>query len=433
MNKTTTTNPVATNRVATNQGTTSQGTPAPNTTPRSLPRPQLKEVNNLTGLPCFQFMDMGAGRKFFDVVVVKASFELQNGVAQLSQNQADVCFVDDMWGDALSGTNPEFASLKAVGDTVLFKPVTDIYVTGTVRSFQNKPQTSWHGVLCVRRGKEMLINKTLRFTGPRQWRHTSGNIWKLTTPVATTAVPLRYELAYGGHYLDLKANKTTNKTTEQATEQTQETFAANPAGSGYFGPTDSLFSLSRPNNASPLATHQRDQSYTAPQIDWPTDRINTNTDINFKTYQPAGWGPIARWWRPRVERQGSYDAAWQQDFEQNTHGFADYPKDFDYSYFNSAPADQMVKGALNGALQGDEFIELVGVFRDKEAVSLQLPNWIIQADLFNPEGQKGTWLKDNMRLDTIHVDLDSQQLHATWRLTLRHEQNISHCIISEVQ
>lgn len=397
------------------QNTTATGQ---NETPRTLPRPQLKEVNNLTGLQSFEFMDMGVGRKFFDVVVVKASFDLVTGIAQLSQNQTVVCLADELWRDEDDNFKraPEYASLKAAGDTVLFKPLTDVYVTGMVRSFQNMPQTSWNGMLRVRQGKDVLINKTLRFTGPRQWRHTSANIWKLTRASATTHVPLRYELAYGGHYIDVKAKETT--------EPVIEAFEPNPSGSGYFGPTDSLLSF---GNGSPLALHKRDQSYVGPQIDWPNDRISTNTDINFKNYRAAGWGPIARWWSPRVERQGSYDAAWHQDFEQNTYGYADYPKDFDCSYFNCAPADQMIKGALNGALQGNEFIELGGVFDEKQAVSVQLPGWKLKVDLFNHEGK---WLTDNMRLDTIHVDLDTQQLHATWRLTLSHERRISACIIA---
>lgn len=401
-----------------NQATQTAKNTTQNATPRTLPRPQLEEVNNLTGLPSLKFMDMGVGRKFFDVVVVKASFDLVNGIAQLSENQPAVCLADDLWQDedANSKRAPEYSSLKAAGDTVLFKPLTDVYVTGTVRSFQNKPQTSWNGSLSVRQGKGVLINKTLRFTGPRQWRHTSANIWKLTSASATTHIPLRYELAYGGHYIDVKAKETT--------EPVIEAFEPNPAGSGYFGPLDGLFSL---GNGSPLALHKRDQTYVGPQIDWPTDRISSNTDINFKTYRPAGWGPIARWWSPRVERQGSYDAAWLQDFEQNTHGYADYPKDFDCSYFNCAPADQLVKGALNGALQGNEFIELTGVFSDRQAVSVQLPGWKLEVDLLNHEGK---WTTDNMRLDTIHVDLDTQQLHATWRLTIGHEQQISDCVIA---
>jgi hypothetical protein len=394
--------------------------------PRTLPYPQLKELHNLTDLPHFQFMDMGAGRKFFDVVVVKASFDLKTGVAQLSADQSAPCLADDLWRD--TGAQPEYASMKAVGDTVLFKPFTDVYVTGTVRSFQNKPQTNWYGLLCVRRGKELLINKTLRFTGPRHWLHKARDVWKLTPPSATTQVPLRYELAYGGHYLDPKALQTLTKqqqkdagtgaATEIDPDLATQVFAANPAGSGLFGL----------GSSSSEATHQISQSYPAPQIEWPTDNISTSADINFKTYQPAGWGPIARWWRPRVERQGSYDAAWLHDFAHNPLGYADYPKDFDYSYFNCAPADQMVKGALNGALQGDEFIELVDVFADKEAVSLQLPSWKLQVDLFDHRHQ---WLSDQMRLDTLHIDLDTQQLHATWRLTLRHEQRISHCMITE--
>jgi hypothetical protein len=277
-----------------------------NATPRTLPRPQLKDVNNLTGLPSFTFMDMGVGRKFFDVVVVKASFDLTTGVAKLSPNQSDICLADELWQDAHDNIQraPEYSSLKAVGDTVLYKPLTDIYVTGTARTFQNKPQTSWHGALFVRQGKDMLVKKIIRFTGPRQWRHTSANIWKLTPATPTTHVPMRYELAYGGHYIDVKA--------KQTTEPAIEAFDPNPAGSGYFGPLDSLFSL---GNGSPLALHKRDQTYVGPQIDWPTDRISTNTDIHFKTYRPAGWGPIARWWSPRVARQGSYDAAWLEDFE----------------------------------------------------------------------------------------------------------------------
>lgn len=42
---------------------------------------------------------MGVGRKFFDVVVVKASFDLVTGIAQLSQNQTVVCLADELWQD----------------------------------------------------------------------------------------------------------------------------------------------------------------------------------------------------------------------------------------------------------------------------------------------------------------------------------------------
>jgi hypothetical protein len=384
-------------------------TPAPEipqVSKRLLPYPKLQELHNTTGLPHFQFMDMGQGRKFYDVVIVKASFDLKDGVAQLSEYQAGPCLVDEFWNE----DQTEYASLKTVSDTVLHKPFTDVYVTGPAHSFQNKPQTSWHGLLRVRRGKELLINKTLKFTGPRHWEHKGKDEWRLTKPTQTTQVQLQYELAYGGHYLDLKALQK-QKGTEQDKDPSiaTETFAANPSGSGLFGPTDGLFSKGSP-------THDPKQRYPGPQIEWEADRISTSADIDFKTYQPAGWGPIARWWRPRVERQGTYDEAWMKDFRSNK--YADFPKDFNNSYFNCAPVDQMIKGAL----QGDEHVELVGVFEDKQTVSVQLPGWKLNVDSFDHDYKK---MQGQMRLDTLHVDLEAQQLHTTWRITLAHEQEIN--------
>jgi hypothetical protein len=131
---------------------------------RKLPERQLQELHNLTGLPHFQFMKMGQGRKFYDVVIVKASFDLKDGIAELSAKQAGPCLVDAFFNE----DEPEYSSMQAAGDTVLHKPFTDVYVTGTVKTYQAQAQTSWHGLLRVRRGKEHLVNKTLKFTGPRQ-------------------------------------------------------------------------------------------------------------------------------------------------------------------------------------------------------------------------------------------------------------------------
>jgi hypothetical protein len=387
----------------------------PQASKRLLPYPQLQTLHNFSSLPHFQFMDMGQGRKFYDVVIVKASFDLKDGVAELSDKQAGPCLVDAFFNE----DQPEYSSMRAAGDTVLHKPFTDVYVTGTVKTYQAKPQTSWHGLLRVRRGKELLINKTLKFTGPRQWSHKSKDVWRLSKPMPTTQVALQYELAHGGHYVDpQQLKKQKGPEADKDLSQATETFLANPAGSGLFGPTGSLLTAGSP-------THDPKQHYPGPQIEWETDKISDSDDIDFKQYQPAGWGPIARWWSPRVERQGSYDAAWMKDFQHNKFGYADYPKDFNNSYFNCAPADQMIKGAL----QGDEHIELAGVFAYKQTVSVQLPGWKLVATSFDHDDQG---LQGQLRLDTLHVDLDKAQLHVTWRITLEHAQKIHTCVIELV-
>jgi hypothetical protein len=92
-----------------------------------LPNRQLQELHNLTGLPHFQLMEMGPGRKFYDVVIVKASFYLKNGVAELSDKQAGPCLVYAF----LNEDEPEYSSMSAAGDTVLRKPFTD--VTGEIQ------------------------------------------------------------------------------------------------------------------------------------------------------------------------------------------------------------------------------------------------------------------------------------------------------------
>ncbi len=377
---------------------------------RQLPAPVLKNLHNATSLRHFQFMDMGQGRKFYDVVVAVASFDLKDGVAELSPKQPGPCLVDAFFNEAA----PEYASMKSAGDTVLHKPFTDVYVTGTVKTYQAKPQTSWHGLLRVRRGKEQLVNKTLKFSGPRQWSHKSSDVWRLSKPTPTTAVQLQYELAYGGHYVDpqlLKKQK--GPEADKDPSLATQTFAANPAGSGLFGPTDGLLTTGSPS-------HDPKQTYPGPQIEWETDKVADSADIDFKKLQPAGWGPIARWWSPRVERQGTYNEAWMKDFQ--AHPFADFPKDFNNSYFNCAPADQMIKDALHG----DEHIELAGVFEDKQTVSVQLPGWRLAARSYDEAGHA---FDGQLRLDTVHVDLDNTQLHATWRLTLDHAQNITTCVI----
>jgi hypothetical protein len=356
---------------------------------RILPYPELQDLFNATGLSHFQFMKMGPGRKFFDVVIVQAAFPLISGKAQLIDEPVKPNFSDEYWNE----DDATLSSLKLASDVVAYKPYCDVYVTGTIKNYGSKPSERWDGLLRVRHEQERLIDKPLCFLGPRVWEHDRKNIWRLNRSEPTNEVPLRYELAYGGHYINPK---------EEDPDIAIETYPSNPSGTGYFG-----------------KDYDIKKKYPGPQIELFDQAIDDSTP----SYTPAGWGPIARFWSPRIERQGTYDDAWMKDFESNR--YADYPKDFQMAYFNSAPADQMIPH-----LSCREHIELAGVFSDKLGISLELPGWKISADSFSADGKA---LKGWLNCDTVHIDLDMSRLTLTWRLTLKHEQKIRGALLKLVK
>ncbi|MCP3973237.1 MAG: DUF2169 domain-containing protein, partial [bacterium] len=57
---------------------------------------------------------------------------------------------------------------------------------------------------------------------------------------------------------------------------------------------------------------------------------------------PAGFGPIAGHWSPRVELAGTYDEKWERERQPLL------AEDFDERFHQSAPADQQVPGFLRG-------------------------------------------------------------------------------------
>ena len=64
---------------------------------------------------------------------------------------------------------------------------------------------------------------------------------------------------------------------------------------------------------------------------------------------PAGFGPIARHWEPRVRWAGTYDKRWQRTRKPLL------PDDFDDRFHQCAPEDQQVDGGLIGG----ELVELL--------------------------------------------------------------------------
>ena len=265
-----------------------------------IPDPILQAVHNSTPFAHMQYDKMGPGRKFYDIVILSASFDLVEGIMPLSDNQKPPVLADEYW----DANNPLTSSLQQAQVNVLYKPGCDVYMTGTAHSIQAQACTSWSIGLRVRRGNQVLMRKALRLTGPRAWEHKPWTGWKLCPPQATKVVELRYELAYGGSWFDLN---------EKDPDLALQVYEYNHCGSGLFG-----------------NSHDKKRRYLGPQIEYLNETIHEGGQ-NLTNPVPAGFGPIQRFWSPRVQLQGTYDAAWMQQYQDNP--IPDFPQNFDLSYF----------------------------------------------------------------------------------------------------
>ena len=356
----------------------------------SVPPPRLQQVRNRTPFGHFQYDKMGPGKRFHDVVIVCASYVLAAGRLEAAPEHRGPVFADAVWDAA----QPTLSSLRSATDLVLVKPEADLFVTGSARARGWTPQREWLASLEVARHGTLLLGKSLRLTGPRAWRwHDDPAQRTPSDPEPALEVPLRYELAFGGWWLD----------EGDAADAPPRVHAANPCGSGRFG------SACRDTHAG--ARHDRGVPVPAPQI----ERMDAPIRHGNQDVAPEGFAPVARHWQPRLALAGTYDEAWQQRHAQAP--FMDYAEDFDLRFFQYAPPDQRIAQGLSG----DESLRLAGFFASADAMEMRLPGLRIEALCRAGDGGETAEL---MKLDTVHVDLDEMLVHLTWRLTLDQARDV---------
>src|SRR5690606_21345855 len=135
---------------------------------------------------------------------------------------------------------------------------------------------------------------------PRAW--SDGLVSRATAPLPFTTMPLTYANAYGG-----------------------PGYAANPVGRG-FGTRE------------------------APSVELPGEPLRQESRPT-----PASFAPIHPAWAQRAGKVGTkYGEAWRKERAPY------YAEDFDWTYFQAAPADQQ----LAGYLRGDEEVVLQGLRPD---------------------------------------------------------------------
>jgi hypothetical protein len=354
-----------------------------------IPARRLRMAHNLTPFAMFACQKMGVGRKHFDTVVFKATYTLAPGRLELAETQTPVALADEYWDLAA----PERSSMKYAGDAVLFKPSTDVIVTGSARSPHGEPRASWYAAVAIKNAAGTVLEHAARVTGPRQWRHSRVRGWSLSPPEPATEVPIRYERAYGGAYLD-RSNA----------EPTWIVHEPNPSGTGFFDDR----------------ALDRESAYPAPQWELPHDpaeRIDREIAL-------AGFGPIMRPWSARYRYAGTYDDGWLETMRSDLESGLppDYPPDFDERFFQCAHPALITPEYLGGS----ETFELLGVSHEHARFTFELPGVNLCVRMRTRSGQ---WGEDRLPLDTVHVDLERERVYLCWRLTLEHEADVEHAFV----
>ncbi len=339
-------------------------------------------IRNDTGFEHAFFRKLGPGGHTFEVFALKATFELdpRSHRLKLAEIQAPVRLSDRYEGPGAK--DPLGMVVAESGDAVLFKPGSDVWVTGTARSQGERLLRRWSAGIAVGMRRHIV-----ELHGPREWRQGLLR-WRLSAAEPCTSVPLDYRLSFGGHWT-LAAEAERKPVSVQKLD--------NPAGCGWLPDGSALSALPAPMRSRMRERWAGLSRMQAPQILLPSQDLHHPS----QSMPTAGFGPLARWWHPRTTHLGTRDAQWRAEQYPN------YPADFDLRFFQAAPA------ALQGPepLRGDERVALIGLLPEGE-VCWELP--AVQPTL-EVRFDNASAASVGMRLDTLALDLDQRRLCLTWR------------------
>jgi hypothetical protein len=354
-------------------------------------------ITNSTSMPHFWFEQTGPDGEAIDVLVVRGTFEFAaDGAAmRLAERQTPVAFGDSF--DGPIDTDPMRAVLREDGDLLPYKPGTDILVSGSACAPEGRPHAHW--LAEVRVGP---FSKGLHLHGPREFRRRLFG-WRLGPAQPITSIALDYRLAYGGCF-DIPAEFTVDRRPDVVNHP------GNPAGRGWLPDSGELRQLPKPARQYLKRWISQQKSIPAPQIEAVTDPVK-NPYVAITT---QGYGPIARWWSPRRECQGTYDKEWERD------RYPLLPLDFDSRFYLAAQPGLVAIPHLDGT----EPVCLTGILPQKR--EMKLPGWRIVAVVTRESGERFITLP---LLDTVRFDLDCRQASMVWRMSFGTEDPVIEIVL----
>jgi hypothetical protein len=285
------------------------------------------------------------------LVAVKATFDVSaHGKLTLADEQPPPVLAPDYRGD------PTSTSLRSDSDLLAVKPGTDILLDACAHAPRGRPAATVPVLLRVDRVQKALVVHGTRvyYQGPM------GLTTSAPRPFVTR--PILYEDAFGG------------TDTGNPNPRKHRIDSRNPVGKGFAVDSKTL------------------ENQPAHSIEYPHG--------NPAKLGPAGFGPLTAFWSPRVERMGTYDAAWEKNKKPLL------PDDYDERAALSAPDDQRPAQPLRGG----EAVLLENLTPDGRLL-FQLPA-IVPTFLTHVAGREE---QHPARLTTVFVAAEKMQVSLTWQ------------------
>jgi hypothetical protein len=291
--------------------------------------------------------------------VIKGTFDVApNGSLRVAAEQPPPARV------AVWSGEPGQSSLLHDTDFVLARSGTDVLVHGNAYAPRGQRVPAVDVAL-----KVGAMVKRLRVHGVRAWMTSYRSSAIVPGPARPfDKIPITYENAFGGTDPDAPAGKPTCS-------------MHNPVGRGFTHDPKKLVDRA------------------APQVESPDTQIEAGPN----NLRPAGLGPIASSWMPRVGLAGTYD----KDWEANQSPLL--PKDFDDRFWRSAPADQQLAHPL-GAGQSIELYSMTadGYWR------VRVPDLSFRLRVIFTDGEERT----QAALHTVLLWPESRRVQFVWHSSL---------------
>lgn len=300
------------------------------------------------------------------VIAIKATYVIPEAdkEAVLAEKQVPLTEADEFVGE------PGLSAPLYETDYAHRKPFCDVLLNGSAYAPGGRP------VEKVTVGLQVgPIKKNFNVIGDRVW--DKGLVLSSPTPPKPfTSMPIHYGLAYGGVDVD------------EDEPDKQETYKLNPVGVGYY----------------PLSTGKALEGKPLPN----TEELNEPAEKRKGKYRPMALSPIARNFAERYPFAGTYDQEWLDTRAPF------WPDDFDYRYFQAAPADQQMPYP-----KGGEQVMLKHL-TTKGMTTFKLPQKSMPVQFIYHRGRDN---KVDAVIDTVLIEPDQNRFMLTWRVSLPLRKN----------